>query len=842
MKNKTRNLIPVLVIVLYSILFFAVILSKNRSSLYVDDNILQWGPVINKAFDNIFSGKGIPYWNFYQYKGINIFSSGYYGLLNPFMYVSYAISHYLLNGFLETLIVYEIIMYMLGNLMMYKILRTLNLKRSSIIIAMLTYSTSVIFFLFSFYYFTFNNYFFMPFLMWTFIQTNSKRTRYFIPGIVLAFSLLMGHVQFSCYYVMVYCIFQVVASVQKKKLKELVPLMTNLMIFIGLSSGIIIGSMKVSGDRSLILSGYGNNDFFSQGISISSVFRPIYIVLFNNKIVMRDYYMNYIGLGFFAWFCLMYATQILKKLHEKTEYGIHLAINKLASHEQIGKKPKMMLYGLLYFAALRIVVYYLFEQYHYSPIADAILVVLTAVSVVCLLVRDQRSDTHYLTSPKLRTSCVLFLILLFLLLKLDIVLYLAVIVYYIYFFIKGKCQNEYNESEKLMHCFLFAAAFFVIMAEGSGHGIADILSHLPFIREFRFLYKCSFIYVPLIIVTGAYKLDGIKKYYKTAIIASIISSVSSFVIVLYFMLSGNHVYINNKHYDYLDYKNIKSEVEILLDKNHIDNNYRFLTIGKIYRDNVTYYNNPIEYSSKICFYGFTKNISTEYGLFSLNGYDNIFSKKGFDQSNAIMSGITDEGMMCNMVASPLSYLQYMKDPEWINKFEDQMISNGVKYILVDKNSPKAIEAFTQVIEKCPKLTISSVHDWTRGMELIEIDGVAPICSYGDNIEIPIKADLDTLNFDADFAKDTEIVVSMTYVDNYKLTLYQDGRSVGDAKLSETSDGYISAVIPKGNYTVQLSYENKEMDITVLIAIFTTIITSVATIYLFLDKSHKTIST
>lgn len=114
----------------------------------------------------------------------------------------------------------------------------------------------------------------------------------------------------------------------------------------------------------------------------------------------------------------------------------------------------MMLYGLLYFAALRIVVYYLFEQYHYSPIADAILVVLTAVGVVCLLVRDQRSDTHYLTSPKLRTSCVLFLILLFLLLKLDIVLYLAVIVYYIYFFIKGKCQNEYNESEKLMHCFL----------------------------------------------------------------------------------------------------------------------------------------------------------------------------------------------------------------------------------------------------------------------------------------------------------------------------------------------------------------------------------------------------
>ena len=345
MKNKTRNLMPVLVIVLYSILFFAIILSKNRSSLYVDDNILQWGPVINKAFDNIFSGKGIPYWNFYQYKGINIFSSGYYGLLNPFMYVSYAISHYLMNGFLETLIVYEIIMYILGNLMMYKILRKLNLKRSTIIIAMLTYSTSVIFSLFSFYYFTFNNYFFMPFLMWIFIQTNSKRTRYFIPGIVLAFSLLMGHVQFSCYYVMVYCIFQVVTAVQKKKLKELVPLMTNLMIFIGLSSGIIIGSMKVSGDRSLILS--GKEGFFALNVTISNIFKPICIVLFNNKTISYDNYMNYIGLGFFAWFCLLYAASSIKTLYTKTECGIQLAVSKLTSHGKISNKSRLLLYGIL---------------------------------------------------------------------------------------------------------------------------------------------------------------------------------------------------------------------------------------------------------------------------------------------------------------------------------------------------------------------------------------------------------------------------------------------------------------------------------------------------------------
>ena len=95
MKIKHEKLLYFIGITFYSIMIFAILLAKNKDAFYADDNIMQWGPVTRRAFDEIFSGKGIPYVNFYQYKGIDIFSSGYYGLINPFMYISYILSRFL---------------------------------------------------------------------------------------------------------------------------------------------------------------------------------------------------------------------------------------------------------------------------------------------------------------------------------------------------------------------------------------------------------------------------------------------------------------------------------------------------------------------------------------------------------------------------------------------------------------------------------------------------------------------------------------------------------------------------------------------------------------------------
>ena len=149
------------------------------------------GPVIRAGFDQIFSGKGIPYWNFYQYKGLDIFSSGYYGFLNPFMYISYAISRFLFGFRIETLVIYEWLMYWLGLLCMYVLLSNLKLQHDTVWISLFAYSVPTIFFSHAYYYFTFNNFFFVPFLVWILFRTRGRRHMFVVPGIMLAFSLLM---------------------------------------------------------------------------------------------------------------------------------------------------------------------------------------------------------------------------------------------------------------------------------------------------------------------------------------------------------------------------------------------------------------------------------------------------------------------------------------------------------------------------------------------------------------------------------------------------------------------------------------------------------------------------
>ena len=52
-------------IVIYSLLIFVILLAGNKDAFYVCDDITQWGPVVKKGFDQIFDGKGIPYWNFF---------------------------------------------------------------------------------------------------------------------------------------------------------------------------------------------------------------------------------------------------------------------------------------------------------------------------------------------------------------------------------------------------------------------------------------------------------------------------------------------------------------------------------------------------------------------------------------------------------------------------------------------------------------------------------------------------------------------------------------------------------------------------------------------------------
>ena len=84
-------------IICFSIMLFSVGLlviqtGFNPNCMYANDNAVQWGPIIECAYRYFFSTGKIAYWNFYDYKGIDIFSQGYYSIDNPFMLLAYIIA------------------------------------------------------------------------------------------------------------------------------------------------------------------------------------------------------------------------------------------------------------------------------------------------------------------------------------------------------------------------------------------------------------------------------------------------------------------------------------------------------------------------------------------------------------------------------------------------------------------------------------------------------------------------------------------------------------------------------------------------------------------------------
>lgn len=820
-KSKREGLLWFLGITLYSLLIFTALLAGNKDVFYsTDDNIMQWGPVIRRAFDQIFNGQNIPYWNFYQYKGLDIFSSGYYGLLNPFMYISYILSRFVFSYELETLVIYEWLMYWLGLLIMCRVMKELSLRLATIIISLITYSTSILFFSYAFYYFTFNNFFFMPLFLWIMMRTRNHKSRWFVPGIIMAFSLLMGHVQYSCYYIIAYCIIQVVFAVQDKDWKTILPIFTTIGLFAGLSSVFMLQSLSVSEYRDRILLNEPSA-FLLDSINVKQVFNPISTLMFHSEVIDRTVLNHNVGLGLFPLFSLMTLFPFYNRLCEWLEKklkqpDLRLYENKSESYQ---KKFQHFLIAVIYFISAKLFL----SAIVYDIIADIVMTIIIILAIAVCAFVSMRSEKNFFISQKSILWC-MRLFPISLCLYAPFYLYIAMVVLYIISCTKKMDVQQLSVKERCLHAFMFAGFFFVLFGAGWQGVVALIMNKIPVINKFRFLYKCSFIYIPILIICGAAVLDKASvKFQKHLYRASAVFSVIAFANIVYITYSGMHPYINNKIFDYQHYRKTEQEITAQMEKVGVDSNYRFLTLGKSTLAPET----SIEISSQICTYGLTKNYCTVYGVFSLAGYDNIFTTKGFEQSDMLLSSINIEGMMCNMVANPTMYRGYMESKDKIKMFETQMIENGVKYVLLPKNDAEVTDIFNELIDTCEQLKIIRTVPWSHNYVLTELGGVKPICSYDNTEKLPLETSLDVLRFQTDFTETKTVTISMTYDPHYIMRLTDSKGTVSELQLKESASGYVTAEIPAGTYSVKFYYENFVMDLAVILAIVTLLLTAVA---------------
>lgn len=188
-------------LVLLASIFYVVLLAGGNSEAFlIDDNRTQWYPVMERAYGDFLATGRIYCYDFYQMKGMSVAEQGYYGVMNPFILLSYTVAGLLPFG-IDAITFYIGLMVVMGNLFLYLVCRRLGCKESVALFLTITYSTMGCFWSFFYWYYVFNNFFLVPLLVYVFLRcTREGRLACCACGIVLAMDLWMGNVQYTFYH------------------------------------------------------------------------------------------------------------------------------------------------------------------------------------------------------------------------------------------------------------------------------------------------------------------------------------------------------------------------------------------------------------------------------------------------------------------------------------------------------------------------------------------------------------------------------------------------------------------------------------------------------------------
>ena len=391
----------------------------------------------------------------------------------------------------------------------------------------------------------------------------------------------------------------------------------------------------------------------------------------------------------------------------------------------------------------------------------------------------------------------------------------------------------------LIYALGFVLFFFAIFGNGEKYVVARLLYHVPKFNDFRFLYKCAFICIPLIVIISAFALENniktkSQKCYIFMCVGVLICDLLGSCNIISAINFHKHQYIaNNESFDYFDYDTDAQAIEQRMEELNIDKNYRFLTC---------FLENPdIDYASKICSYCLTKNMSAYQSVYTIGGYDSLFSEESFEQSDRIMSDKYYEYHMSNMASSNMIHVfMESNDNNDVAVLHDQLVKNGVRYILYPTAEPDFYSNFALLVEKFPDVSIVRNVPWVKDYSLLELEGTRPICYVEGGDLWNINSEIDTIAFSTKCTDQMKLTISMTYHENLTLRLVSEDNEISVIKPQSDSDGYITAMIPAGKYDITLAYEDHFKIMAVIFACITTLVTMILIVALIIVKSKQKI--
>jgi len=258
-KNRLPSLAERGILLALSLWFLYKICGDFRGLSMVDDNVNQWLPVMNAAFEELFSTGHLPGYSFFLFGGLRIFDVGYYGLYNPLAFCSFLLGKLFS---LDTIPVYIILCFLLGNLLVYQIARkSVSLPWFPSVLVVLAYATSGVFYYMSYWYYIWNNYWIVPCLVLAFLRWHSGK--YYAAGFVLFLSLLSGNIQYTVFHYMIFGIISLCFILQNRQ--HLKHVLVNFSYALVLSAPFLVGLMRAS-VRSDIFGGANTTYFFASAI------------------------------------------------------------------------------------------------------------------------------------------------------------------------------------------------------------------------------------------------------------------------------------------------------------------------------------------------------------------------------------------------------------------------------------------------------------------------------------------------------------------------------------------------------------------------------------------------
>ena len=288
-KSFWNEFLIFLLVICTSVFLLMLYTGFDLSMFSSDDNANQWGPIVEQTFDTIFREGYFPTINFYQYKGFICMDEGVYGVLNPIMFLCYFISKFVLNRALDTISTYVVFCFAFANGFQYLLLRKCRFTIKNSLLTILLLVSSAPFLFYGFWYNIMNIYLMVPILLLSILYMEKGRCSYVMCGMMLAFGLQLGHVQYNFFMYVIYGIISLLLILfyERGLFKKF---LTNMGIAISLSIPTLLAMLSANNRRSGI-----NSDFSIFELATKPLEQVIFSVF--PKVIIENTPLKYLLYG-----------------------------------------------------------------------------------------------------------------------------------------------------------------------------------------------------------------------------------------------------------------------------------------------------------------------------------------------------------------------------------------------------------------------------------------------------------------------------------------------------------------------------------------------------------------